>query len=183
MRDRAHDPLPATDELFAQLYAELRRLALARMRHEPAGHTFSPTDLVHEAYLRLARAPGSGWQNQRHFFASAAEAMRRILVEWARGKARSKRGGGRRRTTLSDRALRDQPTAGGVSADEVLDVDRALERLRLQDPAMADVVVLRYFGGLTTEETAQALGATARTIYRKWRAARTWLYSEISDRS
>ncbi len=172
--DREADRPQPTDELFTQLYTELRRLALARIRAEPTGHTLSPTDLVHETYLRLNGDPEWQWQNRRHFFAAAAKAMRRVLVDWARGKARAKRGGDRRRITLAEHI-----PAAGVSADEILEVDRALERLRHHDATMAEVVVLRYFGGLTVDEAAEVLGLSSRTVYRAWRAARTWMYNEM----
>jgi RNA polymerase sigma factor (TIGR02999 family) len=163
----------ATEELLPLVYDELRRLARSRMRRERPGHTLQPTALVHEVYLRLMGAEG-GWEGRGHFFAAAAEAMRRILIERARRIRRKKRGGDLNRVELED-----QVSAGGPPVDEVLAVDEALGRLEQKDAQMAAVVKLRYFGGLTVEEIAQALGTSPRTVNRLWTGARAWLRSEI----
>ena len=160
-----------TDELIPLVYAELRVLARAWMAREPQGHTLPPTALVHEAYLRLVTDPSMKWDNRRHFFAAAAEAMRRILIERARRVSRQKRGGGRTRIDLDEELTpRDEP-----KVEEVLAVHAALDELEAIDPQMAQVVKLRYFGGLTVDEAAQALGESPRTINRQWTAARAWL--------
>src|SRR5262245_42409790 len=164
-----------TDELIQAVYAELRALARAWMAREPAGHTLPPTALVHEAYLRLITDPDMKWENRRHFFAAAAEAMRRILIERARRVSRQKRGGDQERVELHEELTPD--TAPEV--DEVLAVHTALDELEALDAQMAQVVKLRYFGGLTIEETAQAMGESPRTINRHWTAARAWLKRRI----
>jgi RNA polymerase sigma factor (TIGR02999 family) len=163
----------ATEQLLPLVYDELRRLARSRMRSERPGHTLQPTALVHEAYLRLMGSEGA-WEGRGHFFAAAAEAMRRILIERARRVRRKKRGGDWNRVELDD-----QVSAAGPRVDEVLAVDEALGRLEEKDAQMAAVVKLRYFGGLTVEEIAQALGASPRTVNRLWTGARAWLRSEI----
>ncbi|HEY7511245.1 MAG TPA: sigma-70 family RNA polymerase sigma factor [Vicinamibacteria bacterium] len=163
----------ATEQLLPLVYDELRRLARSRMRFERPGHTLQPTALVHEAYLRLMGAEGA-WEGRGHFFAAAAEAMRRILIERARRARRLKRGGDLHRVELDD-----QVSADGPRVDEVLAVDEALGRLEALDAQMAAVVKLRYFGGLTVEETAQALGTSPRTVNRLWTGAKAWLRSEI----
>ena len=163
----------ATEQLLPLVYDELRRLARSRMRSERPGHTLQPTALVHEAYLRLLGAEGA-WEGRGHFFAAAAEAMRRILIERARRVRRLKRGGDLNRVELDD-----QVSADGPRVDEVLAVDEALGRLEEKDAQMAAVVKLRYFGGLTVEEIAQALGTSPRTVNRLWTGARAWLRTEI----
>ena len=169
---RQGDP-GATEQLLPLVYDELRRLARSRMRGERPGHTLQPTALVHEAYLRLLGSDGA-WQGRGHFFAAAAEAMRRILIERARRARRLKRGGDMHRVELEDHV-----SAAGPRVDEVLAVDEALGRLETLDAQMAAVVKMRYFGGLTVEETAQALGTSPRTVNRLWTGAKAWLRSEI----
>lgn len=164
----------AADELLPLVYEEMRRLARARLAREPRGQTLAPTGLAHEAYLRLVEQPEMRWENRAHFFAAAAEAMRRILIERARRYARQKHGGGQRRVTVDESVLGVEPRP-----EELLDLDRALEKLEAQDPAMAQVVKLRYFAGLTVEETAQALETSPRSVNRLWTAARAWLVREI----
>lgn len=165
----------AADRLLPVVYDELRRLARARLAHERPGQTLSPTGLVHEAYLRLVEGGDPGWANRAHFFAAAAESMRRILVENARRRGRVRHGGELRRTTL------DQPIPGGAPLDEeVLAVDAALDRLEALDPEMAEVVKLRYFAGMSIEETADALGLAERTAVRRWTGARAWLRRELT---
>jgi RNA polymerase sigma factor (TIGR02999 family) len=167
----------AAAELLPLVYAELRRLAGVRMASERAGHTLGPTALVHEAYLRLV---GTGqpqnWDGRGHFFAAAAEAMRRILVEAARKKGRQRHGGGQRRIDLDDRHL-----AAESPGDDLLAIDEALTRLAELDPKRAELVKLRYFAGLTMPEAAVALGISLATAERYWAFARAWLYAELSD--
>jgi RNA polymerase sigma factor (TIGR02999 family) len=164
----------ATDELLPLIYEELRSLAHRKMDAEPPGHTLQATALVHEAYLRLLGGGETSWNSRGHFYAAAAEAMRRILVEWARKRGRIKHGGGRRRMPLA---------AAGLVVDEdsvdLLGLDKALEALKERDRRMYDVAMLRHFCGLTAEQTANALGLSARTVKREWSCAQTWLYERI----
>jgi RNA polymerase sigma factor (TIGR02999 family) len=173
----AGDPSAAA-QLLPLVYDELRRLAAARLAQEKPGQTLQATALVHEAYLRLVGAgQPDGWTGRGHFFAAAAEAMRRILVENARRKQSPKHGGGRRRLDL------DTATAGTDDPpDQLLDLDRALAKLHAVDPVAARLVELRYFAGLTMEQAADALGLPLRTAERNWTFARTWLYRELSGR-
>jgi RNA polymerase sigma factor (TIGR02999 family) len=161
----------AAADLLPLVYDELRKLAAARMAQERADHTLNPTALVHEAYLRLVG--DQQFDHCGHFFAAAAEAMRRILVEAARCKGRDKRGGGRRRVELTD-----YPAA--APADDLLALDEALDRLAARDPARAELVKLRYFAGLTVPEAAAALGVSVTTAERSWAFARAWLYAELN---
>jgi RNA polymerase sigma factor (TIGR02999 family) len=170
----AGNPAAAAD-LLPLVYDELRRLAAARLAGEKAGHTLQPTALVHEAYLRLVGDQPQDWNGRGHFFAAAAEAMRRILVESARRKGRQRHGGGRRRVEL-DEAV---PVAA-VPADDLLDLDNAITRLEEADPTAAAVVKLRYFVGLSMPEAAAALGLPLRTVERNWTYARTWLHRELA---
>jgi RNA polymerase sigma factor (TIGR02999 family) len=165
----------AADELLPLVYQELRRLAAQKLSREPPGQTLQATALVHEAYIRLVGAEGQDWKGRTHFFAAAAEAMRRILVENARRKRRLKRGGGRRRVDLDDADLAiDEPSTDLVALDE------ALAKLAKEDGAVADLVKLRYFAGLTLEQAAEILGVSRRTADRYWAYARAWLYQEIT---
>jgi len=162
-------------KLLPQIYRELRELAARRLTREPPGQTLEPTALVHEAYLRLvADDQLMCWDGRRHFFAAAAEAMRRILVENARHKNRLKHGGGRRRVELDDEMLAALPPS-----EDLLALDGALEQLRLVDEQAAEFVKLRYFSGLTTEQAGELLGLSARSSYRTWSFARAWLYRHI----
>lgn len=160
----------ATDELLPLVYDELRRLARRRLQGEQGVVTLPATALVHEAYLRLVGDTDPGWENRGHFFAAAAEAMRRVAIEYARAARRHKRGGGLRQVTLNT-----LEQAGESPGPGLLDLAEALERLEAQDEPMARVVKLRYFAGLTVEETAQAMGLSPRTVNRHWTAARAWL--------
>jgi RNA polymerase sigma factor (TIGR02999 family) len=166
----------ALDELAPQVYGELRRLAKYYLRGERPGHTLEATALVHEAYLRLVDEKQVDWQNRAHFFGIAAVRMRHILVEHARSRQAAKRGGGEYLLSLS--------RADGRLAEErdvnLLALDNALRRLEALDPQKARVVELRYFGGLTIEETAEVLKLSPATIKREWSMARAWLRSEIS---
>ncbi len=169
--------------MLAAVYAQLRELAHARLRGERPGATLRSTELVHEAYLRLAREGAKDWASRAQFFAAAAEAMRRILIERARARGREKRGGveGRpgQRVSVSDLGAAD--LAMDYDLDRILALDRALERLRAIDERGATVVRLRFYAGLTLEETADVLGVTARTVKRDWTFARSWLLGALSE--
>jgi len=166
----------ACEKLLPLVYAELRRLACARMAHEMAGQTLQPTALVHEAWLRLVKDGDRTWQNRGHFFGAAAEAMRRILIERARHKSRIKHGGGQARLNIEDLEL-----AGTTPDDKVLLVDEALARLKVEDPELERIVVMKFFGGLSNEEIAESLGLAKRTLDRQWAYARAWLFRRISE--
>jgi RNA polymerase sigma factor (TIGR02999 family) len=159
----------ALDDLMPRVYDELRALADAYMRRERAGHTLQPTALVHEAFLRLLRLPPGAVQNRVHFFALAAQAMRRILADHARRHRAAKRGGNAVRVPL-------ELVEGGAAAD---DLDAALEDLAKLDARQARVVELRFFGGLSIEETAEVLAVSPATIKRDWLVARAWLHREL----
>jgi RNA polymerase sigma factor (TIGR02999 family) len=164
----------AANELLPLIYDELRQMARQRLAQEAPGHTLQPTALVHEAWLRLGDGRDGRWESRRHFFAAAAEAMRRILVESARRKQALKRGGDRRQLDLEELEF-----ASPAPCEEVLAVDDALRRLEDVDPTAARFVKLRYFSGMTVPEAAQTLGVSPRTGDRLWSYARTWLYREI----
>jgi RNA polymerase sigma factor (TIGR02999 family) len=166
----------AAEQLLPLVYEELRRLARARLASESSGQTLQATDLVHEAYLRLVVPdPGVAWDGRGHFFAAAAEAMRRILVEKARRKRRLRHGGGLGRVDL-DRVA----TLGDDASGDLLALHEALDLLAAEEPVVAEVVKLRYFAGLTTEEAAAALGISLRTANRHWAFARAWLYRRLN---
>jgi RNA polymerase sigma factor (TIGR02999 family) len=167
----------AASQLLPLVYDELRKLAAHRLAHQAPGQTLQPTALVHEAYLRLVGDPeGSDWDSRGHFFAAAAEAMRRILVETARRKGRQKRGGG---LTQLDLDAAEQAAVPEVRED-LLALDEALTRLASTDPQAAQLVQLRYFAGLSIPEAAKALGVSPRTADRLWAFARVWLLREVS---
>jgi RNA polymerase sigma factor (TIGR02999 family) len=169
------DPTPGSiDRLIPIVYEELRRLAHRYMRGERVGHTLQTTALVNEAYMRLVDIERIEWRNRGHFFAMAATMMRRVLVDHARERARDKRGGGLVFTTLADHAVTSSP------AIDVLALDEALDRLAAMDSQQARIVELRYFTGLTIEETAEALGISPATVKRDWTWARAWLYQRLS---
>ena len=161
----------ARDRLIPIIYGELRRRAVAHLRHERRGHTLRPTDLVHETYLRL-RQQNAAWQNREQFFGVASRLMRRILVDHARARAAAKRGG-TLRVELESPAL---PAPGEL---DLLELDTALAELAGLDERQAHVVELRYFGGLSIEEAARVLGLSPATVSREWTAARTWLYQRL----
>lgn len=165
----------AANDLLPLVYGELRKLARSRMSHEQPGQTLQATGLVHEAYLRLVGTEDLAWDSRGHFFAAAAEAMRRILIERARRKSRVRHGGELRRTTLQ------ADVAGHDDDDRLLELDEALTNLEARDQLMADIVKLRYFAGLSIEETAAALDISPRSVNRKWVAARAWLQLALSD--
>lgn len=166
----------AADELLPVVYEELRRLAAAKMSQEPPGHTLQATALVHEAYIRLVGSQDQDWSGRTHFFAAAAEAMRRILIDNARRKLRLKRGGGRQKIGLTDA----EPAIEGPSED-LIALDEALVRLAEMDKTKADLVKLRYFAGLTLEQAASVLNLPERTAKRYWAHARAWLHREVTE--
>jgi RNA polymerase sigma factor (TIGR02999 family) len=167
----------AASELLPLVYEELRRLAAQKLAHESPGQTLQATALVHEAYVRLVETEKvQDWNGRGHFFAAAAEAMRRILVENARRKQRVKHGGNRRRIDLDEACPVVQPPC-----DNLLALDEALSRLAAHDPLRAELVKLRFFAGLTMPEAARALGLSLATAERHWTFARTWLYAELAD--
>jgi RNA polymerase sigma factor (TIGR02999 family) len=168
----------ASEKLLPLVYAELRRLAAARMAHEMAGQTLQPTALVHEAWLRLVGDGDRTWQNRGHFFAAAAEAMRRILIERARHRSRLKHGGGKARLNIEDLELADT-----TPDDKILLVDEALEHLKIEDPQLEHIAVLKFFGGLSNEEIAKTLGLSNRTLDREWAYAKTWLFRFIQEQT
>jgi RNA polymerase sigma factor (TIGR02999 family) len=172
----------AAEQLLPLVYDELRKLAAEKLAQERPGQTLQATALVHEAYLRLVRPASGGpdppqeqhWDGRRHFFAAAAEAMRRILINRARDRGRRKRGGGWRRLRLEhiDLSLAEPP-------DELLDLNDALDKLAQVDPTSAELVKLRFFAGLTLDEAAETLGVVRRTADRYWAFARSWLYAAL----
>ena len=166
----------AAAELLPLVYAELRELARARIARLPPGNTLQPTALVHEAFIRLIGRADPGWEGKGHFFAAAAEAMRRVLVDQARRKKRLKRGGDKRRIDLEEF---EAPLASPV--EDVLALDAALERLRADDERKAQIVSLRCFAGLTREEAASALGLSLSTIDREWRYIVARLHKELAE--
>lgn len=171
----------ARDQLMPLVYAQLRAQARRRMRQERSGQTLQTTELVHEAYLRLTRAEDVDWQDRVHFFALSAQIMRRILVDAARARAAAKRGGGVQRLEHSSTVDLDQfPAADSNAALSLCALDDALESLARIDPRRARVIELRFFGGLSVEETADALQVSPQTVMRDWRLARAWLARELS---
>jgi RNA polymerase sigma factor (TIGR02999 family) len=174
----------AAEQLLPLVYDELRKLAAAKLAQEKPGQTLQATALVHEAYLRLVGKQERGvrsqesekWESRGHFFAAAAEAMRRILVEAARAKGRQKRGGERKRLDIDavDMAIQATP-------DQLLAIDEALGKLEREDAAAYELVKLRYFAGLSIEQAAAALGISEATAYRHWKYARAWLHAELLD--
>jgi RNA polymerase sigma factor (TIGR02999 family) len=161
----------ASEQLLPLVYEELRRVAMARMAREMEGQTLQPTALVHEAWLRIVGSGQQSWQNRAHFFGAAAEAMRRILIENARRKSRLKRGSGLARVDIDELDL-----AETSPDDKILLINEALGRLKKEDPDKAQVVVMKFFGGLTNQEVAHSLGVTERTIERQWAFAKAWMF-------
>src|ERR1700733_6500934 len=169
----------AGEQLLPLVYDELRKLAAQRLAQETPGQTLQATALVHEAYLRLLGGePNQDWDGRRHFFAAAAEAMRRILIDRVRHKQTRKAGGGRRRLDLDD----IEPALEEENGDRLLDLDEALRQLEVEDPRKAELVKLRFFAGLTAEQAAAALGVSISTAEKDWAYARSWLRVAI-DRS
>lgn len=173
----SHGDRGALDRVIPLVYAELRKMAARQLRRE-ADQPFDPTDLVHALFLQLVDQRHATWENRAQFFAIVGQMMRRILVDHARARHAAKRGGSAVRVSLGD-ADRQFPAPDGHVA-EVLALDEALERLATQDAEQARVVELRFFAGLSVEETATALGRSPRTIKREWRLAKAWLYRELS---
>jgi RNA polymerase sigma factor (TIGR02999 family) len=173
----AGDERQSLDSLLPLVYQELRRLAASYLRRERPGQTLQPTALVHEAYLRLLKDRPDRWQNRAHFCAIAAHSMRQILIERARARGALKRGGAQPRVTL-DEAL----VAGGDRSIDLVALDEALERLAAIDPGQARLVELRFFGGLTVEETAEAMEISPATVKRHWAVARAWLARELEGK-
>ena len=167
----------ALDQLMPLVYDELRRMAHRYMRSQPSGHTLQTTELIHEAYLKLASGGDKGWQNRAHFYGVAALAMRQILVDYARSRQSQKRGGAAGKITLDEGTL-----ASFERADEVVALNGALEKLTVLDERKGRVVELKYFGGLTHEEIAAVLKVSPDTVKLDWRFARTWLLRELSSR-
>ena len=167
----------AAEELLPLVYDELRRLAAVRMRNEATEHTLQPTALVHEAYLRLLRSEPQSWDNRRHFFSAAAEAMRRILIEHARSRDRIKRGGELHRESLADIAI-----SPSVDLSEILAVHEVLEEFEREMPDKAELVKLRYFAGLDEAAAAETLGISRPTASRWWTFSRAWLFQKLSER-
>ncbi|MEM7164177.1 MAG: ECF-type sigma factor [Planctomycetota bacterium] len=169
------DDVNTADRLLPLIYDELRRLAHARLAQLPPGQTLQGTALVHEAYLRVTQNQDIAWHGRRHFFFAAARAMRDILVEDYRRKLSAKRGGGRKRVPMPDSALAVPPPHS-----DLLAIHEALDKLEQEDPDLARVVSLRYFTGLTAEQTADVMGVSRPTIQRQWRYVRAWLQHELS---
>ena len=165
-----------SEELMSLAYDELRRLAAIRMAQESAGQTLQPTALVHEAWLQLSGSGNRQWQNRAHFFGAAADAMRRILIDKARRKARLKHGGGQSRYNIDEIDL-----AQTTADDNVLLIDEAVEALKKEDPEQAQVVVLKFFAGLTNNEVAESLGVSERTVRRQWECAKARIFQWIKD--
>jgi RNA polymerase sigma factor (TIGR02999 family) len=163
-------------ELLPILYAELRRLAAALTTRLPPGQTLQPTALVHEAYLRLVRDEESGWEGRRHFFGAAARAMREILVDQARHKGSVKHGGQAHRVELAEGLAWIEPPSS-----DLLALDEAIQQLQAEDAGVAEIVLLRYYAGLSVEETASVLGVSVSTVTREWRYARAWLASRLGE--
>jgi RNA polymerase sigma factor (TIGR02999 family) len=165
----------ATDELLPLVYEELRLLASQKLSQEPPGQTLQSTALVHEAYIRLVGEEAQNWENRRHFFLAASEAMRRILIDNARRKKSQKHGGYQQRVDFDYIGVADKNLPG-----DLLELNEALTRLADHDPEVADLVKLRYFGGLTLEQAAKIKGISRRTAGRHWKYARLWLYRELT---
>jgi RNA polymerase sigma factor (TIGR02999 family) len=172
----AHDGDPgAAEQLLPLVYEELRNLAAARLAKEKPGQTLQATALVHEAYVRLVEGPAAGrWNGRGHFFAAAAEAMRRILIDQARRKARLRHGGDHQRIDIDQGQL-----SAELESEDFLALNEALDRLAREEPAAAEVVKLRYFAGLSIDETAAALGISVRTANRDWAYAKAWLHEQL----
>ena len=166
----------ALESLIPLVYDELHRIAKRYMRQQSAGHTFQTTELIHEAYLKLAKQDEQNWQNRAHFFGVAAQAMRHILVDYARSKQSQKRGGWQEKVTLDDKAA-----ISIQRSEEMLNLDEALTRLAELDDRKSKVVELKYFGGLTNEEIAEVLKVSPETVKRDWKFSRTWLLRELSN--
>ena len=166
----------AASQLVPLVYEELRRMASQYLRHERPGHTLQATALVHEAYLKLAGQRDAKWQNRAHFFGVASQLMRRILVDYARAQLRNKRGGKQPRISLDDSLL-----VSADRTDELLAINEMLARLEAMDLRQGRIVELRYFGGLTIDETAEVLHISSKTVLREWNLAKAWLYGKLKE--
>jgi len=175
LKDWSEGRQEALDRLLPQIYAELRRLAASYLRRERPDHTLQPTALVHEAFIRLVDQRAVRWQNRAHFFGIAAQAMRRILVDHARAHAADKRGAGERAVSIDEALV----TIGAPNVD-LLALDEVLTRLAAIDAQQSRVVELRYFGGLTMEETAEVMNVSPATVGREWTLAKAWMYAELT---
>lgn len=176
LNQMSHGSPEAAELVFPRVYDELKSIAQSRLRSERDGHTLSATALVHEAYLKLVRQSDVDWQNRGHFYAIAARAMRRVLLDYAIARKAEKRGGGAPMVTLGD------DSAGELTKiDEIIAVDEALTRLAALDERQAQVVELRFFGGLTLEDIAKALDVSLASVNRDWRMARAYLARELAD--
>jgi RNA polymerase sigma factor (TIGR02999 family) len=164
----------SAERLFPVVYEELRKVAIAKMGEESANHTLQPTALVHEAWLRLGGDDQPTWENRGHFFAAAAEAMRRILIERARRRSRLKHGAGVERIDAAEIEL-----PAPIPDEQLLQINEALDKLQAEDPEKAHVVMLKFFVGLTNAELAQMLGVTERTVERHWAFAKAWLFRAL----
>jgi len=167
----------AASKLIPVVYDELRRLAGNYMRRERVDHTLQATALVHEAYLKLVEQRSVNWQSRAHFFGVAAQLMRRILIDHARGHSRQKRGGEQKKVSLDEMLVFSEQ-----QADKLLAVDDSLNHLAKLDPRQAHVVELRFFGGLSVEEAAEVLGVSPKTVKREWSVAKAWLYADLRER-
>jgi RNA polymerase sigma-70 factor, ECF subfamily len=177
LRQVASGNRDATAQLIAIVYDELHRVAEHHLRLERPNHTLQPTALVHEAYLKLVAQRDADWQNKTHFCAVASQAMRRILVDYARGRLRAKRGGNSPKLPLEEAFV-----VAPDRCDELVALDEALVRLAALDARQSRVVELRFFGGLTVEETATVLRISPKTVKREWSTAKAWLYGEVKAR-
>ena len=166
----------AADQLLPLVYDQLKKIAQQRMVQERPGHTLQATALVHEAYLRLVGDEDPGWANRAHFFKAASEAMRRILIDYARKRGRIKRGGGQKNVAINVADL-----AQSQNLEEIVALDEAIQRLESQGPGMAEVVRLRFYVGLGIDETAQCLGVSRTTVKRDWSVARAWLHRQLRE--
>lgn len=166
----------ALEQLMPLVYEELRQMARRYMRRQPAGHTLQTTDLIHEAYLKIAKQDDQNWQNRAHFFGIAAKAMRHTLVDYARSKHNQKRGGWQERVTLADDAA-----IAKDNSREIVRLDEALKSLEQIDERRSRVVEMKFFGGLTIEEIAEVLKISPETVKRDWQFARSWLLRELAS--
>ena len=176
LRELTHGDDDAAGELFPLVYGELRAIAHGRLRNEPAGHTLNTTALVHEAYLKLVNQDRVDWQNRAHFFAVAARAMRRILIDYAVARKAQKRGGERRKVPLDEVVI-----MADQRSDELLALDEALRRLETINERHGRVIECRFFAGMSIEETAEALDISPATVKRDWTLARAWLHRELGE--
>lgn len=176
MSDPNSQPLEQGDEMYRRVYGELKRMASQHLRASADAATLSTTELVHEAFLKLGGKPAAEWQGRAHFFGAASRAMRQVLVDFARRRRAAKRGGGATRVSLSESDI-----GLDVELDEILALDEALERLTVVDERLRQIVEMRFFGGFSENEVAEALGVTPRTVEREWLKARLFLARELES--